>query len=507
MTPAAPADFGLEADRSLKRLDGGRLLVGGSPLRILRLSATGARLLAGWLAGEPVGGGRADQALARRLLDSGIVHPRPGPDPSVGLGSVTAVIPVRDDPAGLAETLAALGGSITAVVVDDASVGAPAIAEVARRFGARLLVRPVNGGPGAARNTGLAQVTNPIVVFVDADATIDPPALEVLLGHFSDPVVDAVAPRVRSRPGPGLLAAYEAEHSPLDMGGSPSAVGPQRRVHHVPAAVLSVRADTARRTGGFDESMRWGEDVDFVWRLARGGATVRYEPVAVAWHRPRATWRAWVDQRRRYGASAAVLAERHGTAVAPARCSRSAALAWAAAALGHPVLGLAVAASSAVRLAARLHPLADASVAESLRMAAQLTLRGHWTAGASLARATTRAWLPLAVGGAACSRRLRPAVLAAVLTPALLGWFRGRRPRGPAMSAGLQLADDVAYCAGLWQGMAARRATGAIRPSLVASTPSTSSLPREGNESRSPSDLAAARRRVALSTKALARAQ
>ena len=280
MTPAAPADFGLEADRSLKRLDGGRLLVGGSPLHILRLSATGARLLAGWLAGEPVGGGRADQALARRLLDSGIVHPRPGPDPSVGLGSVTAVIPVRDDPSGLAETLAALGGSITAVVVDDASVDAPAIAEVARRFGARLLVRPVNGGPGAARNTGLAQVTSPIVVFVDADATIDPPALEALLDHFSDPVVDAVAPRVRSRPGPGLLAAYEAEHSPLDMGGSPSAVGPQRRVHHVPAAVLSVRADTARRAGGFDESMRWGEDVDFVWRLARGGATVRYEPVA-----------------------------------------------------------------------------------------------------------------------------------------------------------------------------------------------------------------------------------
>ena len=73
-----PARLGLEADSSLQRLDGGCLLAGGSPLRILRLSANGASRLDAWLAGEPVGAAEADRALARRLLDAAMVHPRPG---------------------------------------------------------------------------------------------------------------------------------------------------------------------------------------------------------------------------------------------------------------------------------------------------------------------------------------------------------------------------------------------------------------------------------------------
>ena len=476
MAPGAPAGFGLEADRSLVRLDGGRLLVGGSPLRILNLSATGASRLDAWLAGELVGDDPADRALARRLLDVGMVHPRPDPrlrdaSDAVALDDVTAVIPVRDDPAGLTGLLAALDGAIPAVVVDDASADAEASAEVAARFGARLVARRVNGGPGAARNTGLAQVTSPIVLFVDADAVVDPAAVRTLLAHFADPAVVAAAPRVKSLPGPGLLAAYEGEHSPLDMGGVPSPIGPQRHVRYVPAAVLAVRAETARGAGGFDESLRWGEDVDFLWRLATDAATVRYEPAAVAWHRPRADWLAWIQQRRRYGASAAGLAERHGAAVAPVRCSRSAGVAWATLATGHPVVGAALAVTSAARLAARLEDVVDGRPLERLALAGRLTLKGHGIAGASLARAVTRAWLPLAVGGAAASRRLRPVLAAAVLAPALVEWCRGRRPAGPAASVGLRLADDVAYCAGVWEGMAERRSLDAIRPALVAGAP------------------------------------
>ena len=381
------------------------------------------------------------------------------------------MIPVRDDPAGLTELLAALDGSIPAVVVDDASADAEAIAEVAARFGARLVARPVNGGPGAARNTGLDQVTSPIVLFADADAVVDPPAVRTLLAHFADPAVIAAAPRVKSLPGPGLLAAYEGEHSPLDMGGAPSPVGPQRRVRYVPAAVLLVRTEAARGAGGFDESLRWGEDVDFLWRLATEAATVRYEPAAVAWHRPRADWRAWIEQRRRYGASAAALAERHGAAVAPARCSRSAVAAWAALAMGHPLAGAALAVTSTARLAARLEGVADGRPLERLALAGRLTLKGHGTAGAGLARAVTRAWLPVALGGAAASRRLRPALATAVLAPALVEWCRGRRPAGPVASVGLRLADDAAYCAGVWEGMARRRSLEPIRPALVAGAP------------------------------------
>ncbi len=558
----APLPVGgrLQADGSLRRHDEGRLLVGGAPLRVVRLSTAGARRLDAWLAGEPPGDALADRALARRLFEFAMMHPlRPravsslvagddvlgsgggssgdvagaapvsgslvagddvlgsgggssgdvagaapvsgslvagddvlgsgggssgdvaGAAPVSGsvaaLGDVTVVIPVRDDPEGLSRLLGALGGAVPTLVVDDASGDPDSTDLVARRFGVRLVKRHLNGGPGAARNTGLTQVKTPIVVFVDADVVIDPPAINALLTHFSDPGVVAAAPRIRSRPGLGLLSSYEALYSPLDMGRAPSLVGPERPVRYVPAAVLAVRTSAIRQLGGFDETLRCGEDVDFVWRLvaAAGGDMVRYEPQVVAWHRPRASWRAWVDQRRSYGASSALLAERHGATVAPVRCTCAAAFAWSVLAWVRPVtaavtIAAVTTAVSALRLAARLRPVVGMRLSQRLSLVAPLVLRSYWLVGQGLSRATTRAWLPLMLCGAGLSRRLRAAVVAAALVPPIAAWCRGRRPAGPLVSVGLCLADDIAYCAGVWQGMAAHRRLDAIRPCLLAST-------------------------------------
>jgi hypothetical protein len=51
------------------------VLVGGSPVRVLRLTSAGARAVAGWFSGVPVGDSATARALARRLLDAGIAHP------------------------------------------------------------------------------------------------------------------------------------------------------------------------------------------------------------------------------------------------------------------------------------------------------------------------------------------------------------------------------------------------------------------------------------------------
>ena len=464
----APAGFGLVADATLERLDSGRLLVGGSPLHLVRVTDEGARRLDRWLAGEKLGPGDADRRLARRLLDAGLVHSSPGPDAGPGLDDATVVVPVRDDADGLAELLAALGGSVTTVVVDDASDDPASIAGVARRRGARLVARAVNGGPAAARNSGLDEVTTPVTVFVDADAVVDPAALRTLLGHFADPSVAAAAPRVRSRASaPGLLGDYEDAHSPLDMGDAPSPVGPGRRVAYVPGAVLAVRTAEARRVGGFDAALRRGEDVDFVWRLVQDGHTVRYEPGAVAWHRARPDWRTWLAQRRHYGASAAELAARHGAAAAPARGSLWSVAAWGAVALRRPLAGATVAVACAAFLAVRLRPIVGAGTAPAARLSLRLAARAHAHTGLGMARAVTRAWFPAAVVAGVLCRRLRPALAAAALAPPLVEWCRGRRPAGPAVSAGLRIADDLAYCTGVWEGMAARRRLTAVRPDLA----------------------------------------
>ena len=82
------------------------------------------------------------------------------------------MVPAKDDADDLAALLPTIGpptiGPAT-IVVDDASSDPGPIERVVAAHGARLVRRVVNGGPGAARMTGLDLVDTELVVFVDAD--------------------------------------------------------------------------------------------------------------------------------------------------------------------------------------------------------------------------------------------------------------------------------------------------------------------------------------------------
>src|SRR5215471_16721815 len=85
-----PTGFAVQLASDVRRSRNGRLMVGGSPPRLLRLTPAAARLMRpGYFAVT----GPASAALARRLVDSGIADPRP---PACCVHDVTIVIPVRD---------------------------------------------------------------------------------------------------------------------------------------------------------------------------------------------------------------------------------------------------------------------------------------------------------------------------------------------------------------------------------------------------------------------------
>ncbi len=442
-----PPGIRLVADTALDRRDDGRLLIGGAPLRIIRLSDAGAKIFEAWLSGEPLADTTQARRLARRLLDAGVVHPVVDPVADRDLTDITVVIPAYNDADGLACCLASLG-DLPVVVVDDASRNSAEVAAVCERHTAQLIRHNTNQGPAAARNTGLAQVTTALVAFVDTDVELWPGWVNHLVGHFEDRRVVAVAPRVRSRPGDSLLESYEQHHSPLDLGDRRALVAPKNPVSYVPAAALVARVDSISEIGGFNADMRTGEDVDLIWRLVDSGGIVRYDPVVDVEHRPRPNWRALVDQRRKYGASAAELGTRHGSRVAPARCSAWSATAWGALAAGHPIVGLEVAVGSAAALKRKLDSLPD-SQAVTIRIAGI----GHLHAGYGLARAVARVWWPLATLLALIRPRTRPLLVAAMLGPSLLDWVRGARPAPVVRSLALRLVDDLAYGAGVWQGV------------------------------------------------------
>ncbi len=439
-----PAGIRLAADTALDRRDGGRLLIGGAPLRIIRLSDAGAEILAAWLDGVPLSDDGGARTLARRLLDAAVVHPVVDPirDPDA-----TVVIPAYNDADGLDCCLASLG-DLPVVVVDDASQNSAEIAATCERHGAQLIRHDTNQGPAAARNTGLGAVTTSLVAFVDTDVEAWPGWLNHLVGHFEDHRVAAVAPRVRSRPGHSLRERYEQHHSPLDLGDRKALVAPGHPVAYVPAAALVVRVDSISAIGGFDTEMRTGEDVDLIWRLVDNGGAVRYDPSVNVEHRPRGSWTALLQQRRKYGSSAGFLGTRHGSRVAPARCSGWSATAWAALAAGHPIVALGVIAGSCAELGRRLDPL-PGSPAITIRVA----VTGHLKSGYGIARAVARAWWPIATLLACVRPRSRPLLAAAILGPSLLDWFRGSRPTGPIRSLALRFVDDLAYSTGVWQGV------------------------------------------------------
>ena len=474
-------------DATLRRV-GPTIRLGGSPLRLWRLSASGAALVDRMADGDDVEAppGSAVAALVDRLVDAGALHPDPAAVPVapgaalLGPRDLTVVIPVRDRVGQLDRLLTSLAPTIAAgaraVVVDDGSVDDVGHAEVAASHRAEVVRRDRSGGPAAARNTGLAGVTTPLVAFVDSDCTIPRDAgaphgawWEAPLALLADPRVAVVAPRVRSplpprRTGFRLLERFEALRSPLDLGDEPARVAPGTRVSYVPAAALVARTDALRSVDGFDERLRVGEDVDLIWRLVAGGHSVRYEPTAVVEHPARSGLLRWLRQRVEYGTSAAALDERHPWEVAPVRCSPWSAAGWAMVGLAPapvgPVAGAGVLAASAAALPRRLDGV---PTRESLRLA----VAGHLGAGRQLARAVVRVWWPVALPLAVVWRPARRALVASVAVVAFDAVVAARRSDGggdrgrsvdlAGMGAlvgigALAVADDAAYGAGVWLG-------------------------------------------------------
>lgn len=452
----------------------------------------------------------AARRLARRLLDAGIAHPNFDPNvPSptsatfapttttfaasstLAAGDVTVVIPVRDRYGELARCLAGLrdglgglgdGGS-EVIVVDDCSGDPGAIEGIAEAGGARVIRREVNGGPAAARNTGLAAVGTELVAFLDSDCVPRRGWLDRLLPHFADPAVGAVAPRiVPHEEGTTWLARYEGASSTLDMGARPSVVRPGARVSYVPGAALVVRRSAAG--SGFTEGMFVGEDVDFVWRMAAAGWRVRYEPAATMGHDHRVRLGAWFSRRADYGTSAAALEQLHPGAVRPLYASWWTAGAWAAVLSRRPVVAAALTATATALLARRLSrvtgerwPLpvraAGEDAAAAWSLAWHLAGGGTLAAGRPLGSALSRTWWPLAIPAAIVMPKLRAPVAALILTPPLLDWADRRPPLDPARYVVARLLDDAAYSVGVWHGCLKRRTIRPLLPAIGVAAPAS----------------------------------
>ncbi|MBZ6379248.1 hypothetical protein B5C34_08740 [Pacificimonas flava] len=174
---------------------------------------------------------------------------------------------------GLFDTLSAqTDRDFELVLVDDASQDASiegARGEAARAsFPVQLLKRAENGGPGAARNDGIASARGEIVAFLDADDLWDPALLATyrkILERERDVTILGVQGMVEDGEGRNIEPViYDYV---FDLGDPAAAL--------LWSSYLQTSGVAVRRpelpARPFDESLRIAEDRDLWIRLALGG--------------------------------------------------------------------------------------------------------------------------------------------------------------------------------------------------------------------------------------------
>jgi glycosyltransferase involved in cell wall biosynthesis len=152
--------------------------------------------------------------------------------------------------------------AVEILVVDDGSTDDSP--DVLRGLtGAMRTIRQENRGPAAARNHGIRLARTEVLAFVDADDLWPAGKLERQLPLLAaDPSVD-------------LVMGYTQPMRMLSPGGDIAALEPVLS----PRLTLSVGASLFRRSaferfGLFDESLRTGEDLDWLLRAREAGARI-----------------------------------------------------------------------------------------------------------------------------------------------------------------------------------------------------------------------------------------
>lgn len=450
----------LRIDSHTRLLDDGATIAGGSPYAHWSLNPREHVDLNRWLAGATVDLDDASEAdLAHRLLTRGMVQPESGR--SISVEEVTVVIPAHNCADRVATTLGLLP-NVRIIVVDDGSARPLTLADIrepdpsATHEGRIEVLRcERNKGPGAARNIGLGAVTTRYVAFIDAGIEIaEEPLLQ--LGAWMHSFVSVVAPRVRSAPGGSRVQRYDRHRSPIDLGPLPSPVLPGARVPYVPTACLLTRSDAIRAIKGFDESLRYGEDVDLVWRLPSG--SVRFVPEIEALHRPRQTLTEFARQRFNYGSGAAGLAAKHGKAGAPVCLSPWSAALWGLILLRRPASAVAIFGYSIAALSKEL----DSE--NATKEAAQMVADGTGWSGVALAAAAVRAWWPLTLV-ALMSRRTRTTALV-ISGVGVLRRMQDATAGERVNNVVVGVVDDLAAGAGMWSGSLKHQSFACLLPDL-----------------------------------------
>jgi mycofactocin system glycosyltransferase len=446
--------FRLIPDDQWFRSRKGNGVLAGSPLTYFGVTEAGSKILDAIETESELPQNHSQ--LTDRLLATGAVHPVQ--DNAADLCEITVVIPAfivdAESHAYLQELVSSLVG-LSIIIVDDAS---PYSVEI---DGARVIRHETNKGPAAARNTGIAAVTTKVVACVDTDVTVTTEQVATLAAHVIDSDVGAVAPRITCVNDKTFIGEFESHHSPLDLGSVPALVRPMSRVSYLPATVLVCNVQTLRAVGGFDDSIRMGEDVDLVWRFINNGAACRYIPSIECTHKTRQSVSKMLKQRYDYGTSAALLDARHPRAASPLRVHALLLVTATTVLMGYLYLAIVLLVPTMLYFVISLR-----STSIPVRTRTRLAWKALTSTTRLLARAVMRAWWPLFFVTSFVSLRLGAMFTFSAFVPPIVGLVR-HKPRHPIRYLVMRILDGMAYGTGVWVGAVRARSLRCLLPVIT----------------------------------------
>src|SRR5579875_597350 len=165
-----------------------------------------------------------------------------------------------------------------------------------------IVLAGTNRGPAAARNRAVTAARGTRLLFLDDDVIAAP---GLVAHHVAAAAGDECAVTIGPMlPPPGVRLApwlrWEAETLQKQYDAMLAGVyaPTPRQFYTGNAALARALFDTV---GGFDETYRRGEDVEFARRLEAAGARFAFVPEAIVWHEPDRSFTDWLRVAYAYG--------------------------------------------------------------------------------------------------------------------------------------------------------------------------------------------------------------
>lgn len=229
------------------------------------------------------------------------------------------IIPVYNRPDEVRELLESLTQQgifdYEVIIVEDGSqISSEPVVEAFRsQLPALRYIAVPNGGPSKARNRGAREASGEYLLILDSDVVLPPGYLTAVDEYLERYPVDAFGgPDAASDDfTPVQKAINYAMTSPLTTGGIRGGSADGMEKFKPRSFNLGCRRSVYLQLGGFDEGMRFGEDIDFSLRLLERGYSTALISEAFVYHKRRVDFKKFFKQVHNSGIARIHLETRH----------------------------------------------------------------------------------------------------------------------------------------------------------------------------------------------------